>query len=248
MRRFHPAFTLIELLVVIALIAILIGPLLPAVQKIRDAAGRVQCSNTLHQIGVALHNYHGVNDCFMPGLITGDSNIEDAEATGFTLMLPYLEQDTTYKQYHFEDAWWQQSNYFVVGVNVKMYFCPANRTSGSIDLSAIAVQWSNPLPPTAAACDYAFCKGANGALNRDWSKVPLQVRGVFNIRPPDTPHAGVRILDISDGTSNTFAVGEAAGGTPLFLIRDLNNPTQPAIDVLSGQPARADQSWSAAGV
>jgi prepilin-type N-terminal cleavage/methylation domain-containing protein/prepilin-type processing-associated H-X9-DG protein len=247
MRRSHPAFTLIELLVVIAIIGILIALLLPAVQKIREAAARMQCSNNLKQIGLALHNYHDVNGCFMPGMISSGSNIEDAESTGFTLMLPYLEQDNTYQQYHFQDPWWQQSNYFAVGIQVKVFYCPSNRSSGSMDLTAIAAQWSTPLPPSAASCDYAFSKGANGALNRDWTKVPIQARGVFNIRPPDTPNAGVRILDISDGTSNTFAMGEAAGGTPYFLIRDLNNPTQAAIDVLTGQPAIADQSWSAAG-
>ncbi len=248
MQRHRTAFTLIELLVVIAIIGTLIALLLPAVQKVREAAGRIQCANNLKQMGLALHNYHDSNECFMPGLISSESNLEDAEASGFTLLLPYLEQDTTYQQYHFDDAWYQQSNYGVVGISVKAFFCPSNRTAGSMDLSAIAVQWGVPLPPTAACCDYAFCKGANSALNRDWSKVPLAVRGVFNVRTPGSLKSGVRLLDIADGTSSTFAMGEAAGGTPAFLLRDLNNPTIAVIDPLSGQPAQADQSWSAAGI
>ena len=71
-------------------------------------------------------------------------------------------------------------------------------------------------------------------------------RGVFNIRPSDSARA-TRFADIRDGTSTTFAMGEAAGANPLFLVRDLNDPTRPATD-LSGQTVRVEQSWSAAGV
>ena len=85
------------------------------------------------------------------------------------------------------------------------------------------------------------------ALNRDWTRIPLQVRGVFNVRPT-TDKSGVRIADIADGCSNTIAMGDAAGGTPVYLVRDLTNPTQAVIDPLTGQPARLEQSWGAAGV
>jgi prepilin-type N-terminal cleavage/methylation domain-containing protein/prepilin-type processing-associated H-X9-DG protein len=242
------AFTLIELLVVIAIIAVLLGLLLPATQKVREAAHRAECANNLKQLGLALHSYHGVRKCFPPGLVTDQANTSDAEATGFTFLLPYLEQDTTYKTYSFDDAWWAPANYQAVGTSVSLYFCPSNRSSGAIDLKPLQAEWSTTLPPFAAACDYAFCKGASGALHRNWQKTPLAARGVFGLRGPTEVTSGVRLLDITDGTSSTLAMGEAAGGTTQFLVRDMQNPTVPATVVLTGQPIAIEQSWSAAGV
>src|SRR5262249_51573008 len=120
--------------------------------------------------------------------------------------------------------------------------------SGFIPLAAIGVFWSYALPPQVAACDYALSHGANSALNRDWSLIPGNVRGIFNLRPPDTSRSGVRFADITDGLSNTFAVGDAAGGNPNYLVRDLSKPTQPVIDPLTNLPTQVDQAWAAAGV
>lgn len=248
MKLARSAFTLVELLVVIGIVAVLLGLLLPAVQRVREAASRLKCQNNLKQLGLALHHYHDVQGSFPPGLVSAESNICDAEATGFTLLLPYVEQDNLQRVYHFDDAWYQAENFQAVGVPVKLFFCPSNRITGFMDLSPIAAEWGVPLPPVAATCDYAFSKGANAALIRDGYRTPAEVRGAFAVLPPGQVRSGVRLTDIADGTSSTFAIGEAAGGNTHYFVRDLNNPIQPVIYPLTGQPVPIEQSWSAAGV
>jgi prepilin-type N-terminal cleavage/methylation domain-containing protein/prepilin-type processing-associated H-X9-DG protein len=246
MRRHRPGLTLVEILVVIAIIGILISMLLPAVQQVRVAAARLQCANNLRQMGLALHNYHDTYAAFPPALVASGVNAMDAQTSGFTYLLPFLEQDDTYHTYNFDDPWYLPSNYQAVGTAVKVFYCPANRDAGGLSLGAIAVEWSTPLPPFAAGCDYAFCRGANGALPTDPSRIPPAVRGAFNLQPDE--RRGVPVAAITDGTSTTFAMGDAAGGSPLYLARDLNNSAQPAIDPLVGAPVPLEQSWGAASV
>src|SRR5262249_61847982 len=120
--------------------------------------------------------------------------------------------------------WWEPANYDAVAVPVKLFYCPSNRSSGWIDLEPIALQWATPLPPRAAACAYAFCRGASGALPRERNRIPAQVRGVFHVPQHECLVLGVRLTDIADGTSNTFAMRDAAGGTTTYPARDLRTP------------------------
>jgi prepilin-type N-terminal cleavage/methylation domain-containing protein/prepilin-type processing-associated H-X9-DG protein len=248
MRRLRHGFTLIELLVVIAIIAVLIGLLLPAVQKVRSAAARLKCQNNLKQIGLALHNYNDTEGTLPPGMITEDTNLVNASHTGFTLLLPYLEQDNTYRLFDFQRTWSDPANYQAVGTQMKIYLCPANRDRGSINLAPMALQWSTPLPPRAASCDYAFCKGANASMQQNPSRIPTHLRGVFNPGTAFTSRAGVALTDILDGTSSTLAVGDAAGGNTRFLVRDTANPTRPVVSTLTGSTVPVEQSWSAAAM
>jgi prepilin-type N-terminal cleavage/methylation domain-containing protein/prepilin-type processing-associated H-X9-DG protein len=241
-------FTLLELLVVIGIIAVLIGLLVPAVQKVREAASRLQCQNNLKQLGLALHNYHGVVGTFPPAIVTADSALTQASLTGFTLLLPHLEQGNTQRQYNFEAPWYDPSNASMVGIEIPLFYCPSNRTRGVVDLAPIAVEWNTKLPPAAAGCDYAFSKGANAAILRNWDKTPITVRGVFGIRRESDVRAGVRLIEITDGTSSTFAMGDASAGTPSYYVRDVTTPDQLFLSPKTGQPVILEQSWSAAGI
>ena len=249
MRRAPVGFTLIELLVVVAIIAVLIGLLLPAVQKVREAAGRTRCANNLKQMGIALQAYHNDHNALPPGVVAEEGNEDDGWATGFTYLLPHIEQTSIQNLYRFDAYWYDPANAAAVGVEVKLFYCPSNRSTGGLALAPIGAQWGFELPPYAAGVDYAFCKGSNGGIQADPGKVPGAVRGAFGVVPrlDGQLHGVVRLPQIADGSSNTFAIGEAAGGNSLYPVRRLDNPSTAAIDPFTGAPALMEQSWGATG-
>ena len=143
--KIHRGFTLIELLVVIAIISILIGLLLPAVQKVREAAGRLKCANNLKQIGLALHQFENVNRRFPPAYITADTRL-DGSAYGISFgdsyrngppgwawgvfLLPFVEQENLYRQFRLDLPCWASENAVPARAPVSVYLCPS-ATGGS---------------------------------------------------------------------------------------------------------------------
>jgi prepilin-type N-terminal cleavage/methylation domain-containing protein/prepilin-type processing-associated H-X9-DG protein len=236
--RHHPsrrAFTLIELLVVIAIIAVLIALLVPAVQKVREAAASTQCQNNLKQLGIALHAYHDANSRFPPGRKSLGNTEGISIATyapdpvahnihGLVLLLPYFEQESLFRQFNmnaaFGDFLGSQLGYPSGG---QVLAAPNAVASGNAALSAneIAIllcpsDSGNPrIPPStnyspdggagiqAAKTSYDFIADADGVgYYNYWLHQSAATRHMFG------ENNTTRFTDITDGTSNTLAMGE----------------------------------------
>ncbi len=204
MRR---AFTLIELLVVIAIIAILIGLLLPAVQKVREAAGRVKCQNYLKQLALGAHNYHGVYEKFPPGVnqLSFAAAPKYRGVTLFIYLAPYLEQDNLTKDWNLTDPL-VNTQLPAPGPTAKtatlipILLCPSDVISGPNPVDSGSNRW------------YALSSyGGNGGA-RSYDPAAATNDGMFFVIGPGSQTAPtgqpVRVADVTDGLANTALFGE----------------------------------------
>jgi prepilin-type N-terminal cleavage/methylation domain-containing protein/prepilin-type processing-associated H-X9-DG protein len=205
------AFTLIELLVVVAIIAVLIGLLLPAVQKVREAAARMKCSNNLKQLGLALHNYEGANGSLPPAFpATPLAPYQTYSPYYYSWSVlaqlnAYLEQTAIYNSMDLKLPMYQgaptysvfPANQFAVAQVVRLFLCPSDR--GQPVSTAYGV---TDLGPT----NYAACNGSGTTGGGAPYGSPWGADGVFRAKTP------TRITDITDGTSNTAALSESTLG------------------------------------
>jgi prepilin-type N-terminal cleavage/methylation domain-containing protein/prepilin-type processing-associated H-X9-DG protein len=208
--RNRSAFTLIELLVVIAIIAVLIGLLLPAVQKVREAANRMSCQNNLKQLGLALHNYESSLG-YLPPAFRGEPKppFQALPAYFFSWstlaeLNPYLEQTNIYNAMDLNQPIYlppafniSTANQFAVSQVVKLFLCPSDKSKslgGGYGLSQIG--------PT----NYAVCNGTGTTNGAAPFGSPWNADGMFRA------HDVTRFADVLDGLSNTAAMSESTLG------------------------------------
>lgn len=209
-RRNSAGFTLIELLVVMAVIAMLIGLLLPAIQKAREAARRTQCRSNLKQMGLALHDYHDVYRCFPAAAVFAAGSADQTTGCANVALLPYIDQGNVQNLLDPSVPW-----FFVppeiARMQLSIFNCPSDAAPPATTYPFIE-SFGLPVGGTFGNSSYGHSIGLNDAL--------CFSPGLGG--PPVTPESGLfafhsfrRMADVADGSSNTFAIGEAASGFPI---------------------------------
>jgi len=226
------AFTLIELLVVIAIIAILIALLLPAVQQAREAARRSTCKNNLKQLGLALHNYHDAHSTYPPSSINSGTGSPNGCAgwgipaiSGLTLLLPYIDQANVYNLYNFDIGQTDPSvNVTAMNTDIPALVCPTDPNT-VVQVTGACYKFPFPAGQYSGGTNYVFCTGTgtNWAFLGSAGSAP-DLGGIF------LENGKKRIRDVTDGTSNTIAMGE------VLWVDHANNPPGNGV---GGKPAWA---------
>lgn len=222
--RSRPGFTLIELLVVIAIIAILIGLLLPAVQKVRESAARIKCQNNLKQVGLSLHAYEGAYQSFPPA-----RNPWPLVHSGLSRLLPFVEQESLQRLVDYKVPLNTAPNPAASQNRVALFLCPSDPASGQVP----------------GQFDYGTNYVANNGSGTVGFGLIATGDGLFTQTP-------VRINDIRDGTSNTAAFAESTlGDGQMPIAYPPSNPRRVVLEVAGstdptpGDCAAGNGTWSA---
>ncbi|QEL15314.1 DUF1559 domain-containing protein [Limnoglobus roseus] len=212
MKRVLPhrrsGFTLIELLVVIAIIAILIGLLLPAVQKVREAAARSTCTNNLKQLGLALHNHESTYG-YLPSSIRPSGSTTLPRTSWMIPSLAFVEQDNLRKNYDTTISWGAGTNVATTSQKIKVLNCPSTPNSDRQDGDPQAATWANIV----AVTDYAAATGVH-PVSTVVNSTGVLIPGI--LEKNKTP--GNKLLAVTDGLSNTIAITESAGRPQIYRL------------------------------